>query len=215
MMTLLALHTLNQKGVLSEDDLQEVTTQANEILDAFKPYTVKMVDRTLTTFKSHVTSLHTTLSSAGVFRQMNEWNVHGKGIQKCLISYMKQVKIPLMFTLRNADCRLQTSTCPQQNNCYLTSMLMDQCNYGRWGPLYVSAMLEMQTADPDTWTFPVEGNVVISKHGVPFTAIDPDHPIKQEHTNMKVKGGFVGITGNEQAMENNFIIAPSLCRLVY
>ena len=63
MMILLALHTLYQKVVLSEDDLQEVTTQTNEILDAFKPYTVKGVDRTLTTFKLHVTSLHTTLSS--------------------------------------------------------------------------------------------------------------------------------------------------------
>ena len=96
-MTLLALHTLYQKVVLSEDDLQEVTTQTNEILDAFKPYTVKGVDRTLTTFKSHVISLHTTLSSTGVFRQMNEWNEHGKGIQKFLFSYMKQVKVLLIF----------------------------------------------------------------------------------------------------------------------
>ena len=72
MMTLFSLHTLYQKVVLSEDDLQEVTTQTNEILDAFKLVTVKGVDRTLTTFKSHVTSLHTTLSITGVFRQMNE-----------------------------------------------------------------------------------------------------------------------------------------------
>ena len=67
--------------------------------------------------------------------------------------------------------------------------------------LYVADILEMQTADPDTWAFLDEGNFVISKHGVPFTAIDADHAIKQEHRNMKVKGGFVGITGNEQAME--------------
>ena len=41
MMILLALY---QKIVLSEDDLQEVTTQeTNKILDAFKPYTVKGV----------------------------------------------------------------------------------------------------------------------------------------------------------------------------
>ena len=50
---------------------------------------------------------------------------------------------------------------------------------------------------------------------VPFTAIDPDHAIEQEHRKMKVKGGFVGITGNEQAMEKYFIIAPSLARLVH
>ena len=54
-----------------------------------------------------------------------------------------------------------------------------------------------QTADPDTWTFLDEGNFVISKHDVPFTAIDPDHAIKHEHRKMIVKGGFLGITGNE------------------
>ena len=76
-------------------------------------------------------------------------------------------------------------------------------------------MMEMQTADPDTWTFLDEANFVISKRGVPFTAIDPDHAIEQEHRKMKVKGGLVGITGNEQAMEKYFIIAPSLARLVH
>ena len=40
--------------------------------------------------------------------------------------------------------------------------------------LYVADMVEMQTADPDAWTFLDEGNFVISKHGVPFTAINPD-----------------------------------------
>lgn len=31
---------------------------------------------------------------------------------------------------------------------------------------------------------------------------------------MKMKGGFTGITGNEQAMEEYFIIAPTLSRIV-
>ena len=73
----------------------------------------------------------------------------------------------------------------------------------------------MQTADPDTWTFLDESNFVISKHGVPFTAIDPHHAIEQEHREMKVKSGFVCITGNEQAIEKYFIIAKSLARLVH
>ena len=184
-MTLIALHTLYQKVVLSEDDLQEVTTQTNEILDAFKSYTVKGVDRTLTTFKSHVTSLHTTLSSTGVFRQMNEWNEHGKGIQKFMISYMKQVKVLLIFTaaIRNADWKLHLPT-TEKLLPYIHAH--DQYNYGRWAPLYGADMLEMQTADPDTWTFLDEGNFVISKHDVPFTAIDPDHAIEQEHRKMIV-----------------------------
>ena len=31
---------------------------------------------------------------------------------------------------------------------------------------------------------------------------------------MKIKGGFIGITGNEYALEKYFIIAPTLCKIV-
>jgi len=31
---------------------------------------------------------------------------------------------------------------------------------------------------------------------------------------MKIKGGFIGITGNENALQKYFIIAPTLCNIV-
>ena len=31
---------------------------------------------------------------------------------------------------------------------------------------------------------------------------------------MKIKGGFIGITGNEHALEQYFIIAPTFCKIV-
>jgi len=61
-------------------------------------------------------------------------------------------------------------------------------------------MMELQITDPETWKFLHEGNFAIAKHKVPFTAIDPDHGIEQEHKKMKIKGGFIGITGNESAL---------------
>ena len=64
------------------------------------------------------------------------------------------------------------------------------------------------------WKYSDEGNFVISKHSTPFTAIDPDHTIEQEHKKMKAKGGFTGITGKEEAMDKHFVIAPTLSRLV-
>ena len=70
----------------------------------------------------------------------------------------------------------------------------DQYNYGRWGPLYVADMLELQETDKEMWKYFDEGNVVISKHSTPFTAIDPDHAIEQEHKKIKAKGGSIGIT---------------------
>ena len=30
---------------------------------------------------------------------------------------------------------------------------------------------------------------------------------------MKIKGGFIGIMGNEHALEKYFIIAPTLCKI--
>ena len=93
-------------------------------------------------------------------------------------------------------------------------LFFDQYNYGRWGPFNVADILELQSTDPETWKFLDEGNFSITKHSVPFTAIDPDHGIEQEHKKMKVKGGYIGITGKEYALETYFIIAPTLCRIV-
>ena len=56
----------------------------------------------------------------------------------------------------------------------------DQYNYGRWGPLYVADMLDMQTSDPSTWAFLDDGNFVITKNNVPFTAIATLSRIVQE-----------------------------------
>ncbi len=64
------------------------------------------------------------------------------------------------------------------------------------------------------WNFLDDGNFSITKNKVPFTAIDPDHGIEQEHKKMKIKGGFTEITGNEHALEKMFIIAPTLSRVV-
>jgi len=62
--------------------------------------------------------------------------------------------------------------------------------------MYVADMLELQNTYTETRKYLDQGNFVITKHDIPFTAIDPDHAIEQEHTKMKMKAGFVGITGN-------------------
>ena len=66
-------------------------------------------------------------------------------------------------------------------------------------------MLELQSEDPEKWKFLNEGNFAITKHKVPFTAMDPNHAIEQEHKKLKMKAGFIGITGNEHALEKYFI----------
>src|SRR5260221_548723 len=75
-------------------------------------------------------------------------------------------------------------------------------------------MRELQAADPDAWKFLNDGNFVIIKSRFPFTSLDPDHAIEQEHKKMKIRGGVVGITGNQHAMDIYFIIAPLLGKIV-
>ena len=54
-------------------------------------------------------------------------------------------------------------------------------NYGCWGSVYVADMLELQDIDTETWVFLDSGNFALTKQSIPFTAIDPDHCIEQEH----------------------------------
>ena len=144
---------------------------------------------------------------------MEERQESGKGIPKFMTNYMNQVMVFLMFVgaTRKADWKLHLAKMEELLPYFHAH---DQLNYGRWGPLYVADMLEMQTTDPDLWNFLNEGNFSIAKSSVSFTAIDPDHAIEQEHKKMKSKGGFIGITGNELALEKYFITAPTLSRVV-
>ena len=144
---------------------------------------------------------------------MEERQESGKGIPKFMTNYMNQVMVFLMFigATRKADWKLHLAKMEELLPYFHAH---DQLNYGRWGPLYVADMLEMQTTDPDLWNFLNEGNFSIAKSSVSFTAIDPDHAIEQEHKKMKSKGGFIGITGNELALEKYFITAPTLSRVV-
>ncbi|KAG1662607.1 hypothetical protein GQR58_020866 [Nymphon striatum] len=208
-MTLLALQSLYQKVVFEEFEVDEMETRIKQALDTFKGYTDVGTDWSSTEFKSHITTLHNILHTSGILTHMDQWNRNAKGVQRVLTNYMRQVKVLLIFTAatRSADWKLHFSTTEELLHYFHAH---DQYNYGRWGPLYVADMLELQS----TWSFLDKGNFVISKHSVPFTAIDPDHAIEQEHKKMKMKGGFIGITGNKQAMEKHFVIAPTLSRIV-
>lgn len=157
--------------------------------------------------------MHQTLSTHDCFKKVNEWKEQAKGVSKFLTNYMNQVEVLLMFTAATRTCNWRLHLAKMEELLpYFHAH--DQYNYGRWGPLYVADMLELQSSDPETWHFLDEGNFSITKHSVPFTAIDLDHGIEQEHKKMKVKGGFIGITGKEQALDKYFIIAPTLCRIV-
>ena len=210
--TLIALHHLLLQSVFTEDDRAEITPGMKQLAQSFKSY-VNDPSKDTEAFKEQIDLMHHKLSTSDTFKCMEEFQESGKDIQKFMINYMNQVMVLLMFiaATRREDWKLHLAKMEELLPYFHAH---DQFNYGRWGPLYVADMLEMQTTDPDLWNFLNEGNFAIAKHHASFTAIDPDHAIEQEHKKMKSKGGFIGITGNESAFEKYFIIAPTLSRAV-
>lgn len=186
----------------------ELRVQINEAIDAFASYTDEKEDYKSMLFKSKVTETQHKLSESNIYSRLKGWEGHSKGIQKFLTNYLNQVQVLLMFTAATRTCNWKLHLAKMEELLpYFHAH--DQYNYGRWGPLYVADMLELQSRYPKTWKFLDDGNCAITKHSIPFTAIDPDHGIEQEHKKMKMKAGFIGITGNEHALEKYFIISPN------
>ena len=85
-------------------------------------------------------------------------------------------------------------------------------NYGRWGPFYVADMLDLQSTDPETWKFLDEGNFSL-QNTVSLSLRLIQTMVLNRSIRMKVKGGFIGITGKEYALEKYVIIAPHYAEL--
>ena len=58
------------------------------------------------------------------------------------------------------------------------------------------------------------GHFCVTKSSVKFTSIGPDHGIEQENRKMKVAGGIIGVTQNENALQLFFLTAPHLSAIV-
>ena len=86
----------------------------------------------------------------------------------------------------------------------------DHLNYARLLPIYLSCMQSTEKNHPDIWKEFPEGNFCVTKNEIPFTSIAPDHALEQENRCLKVSGGIIGITQNENALKRFFLIAPEL-----
>ena len=200
LVTLVALFTLYIQVVFSDEEKARLEVQINHVVSAFGSYADETTDYLPDTFQRQVTEVHQMLSANDIFGRLNEWKKQAKGISRFLTNYMDQVKNLLMFIAATRSCNWKLHFASMEELLpYFHAH--DEYNYGRWGPLYVADMMELQITDPETWKFLDKGKFAITKHDVPFTAIDPDHGIEQEHKKMNIKGGFIGITGNESALQ--------------
>ena len=88
--------------------------------------------------------------------------------------------------------------------CHFFSM--DRVNYARWLPIYLSDMSMLELNHPEVFHEFLSGNHSVSRSKQPFAQVWPDMALEQSiNLDSKSKGGIVGISNREDAVERWFL----------
>ena len=122
---------------------------------------------------------------------------------------MHMVQLVLLFikAVRNADWDLHLSSLEAFTKYFFA---YDKLHYARMIPLYLAEMKALKHTNPLIWEEFQNDNWVVNKTSIPFCAIGADHALEHLNGGMKVAGGLVGITLNENARVRFFLTAPRL-----
>ena len=166
---------------------------------------------------SQIKEAHVKLVSAieqvGFMANLNNIDDHLGGMHSFLRNYTKQFECILRHIRASRQGEWQLHLAAQEELCKYF-FAHDHLHYARLSPLYCAEMRKLETSDPATWKALEDGDFCVTKSSIPFCSIGPDHGIEHENRTMKVIGGITGITQNEATLDNFFLIAPELARLV-
>lgn len=200
--TFMALYSLYTKSILSDNDQELLQSLSSVDLDSEHQIG----------FKKSIQKIEEKLVEAALFEKLNLQADPSTPTAVFLCNYMRQVMNLLNYVgATRKRMWMQHLACTEEVSKYFHAH--DQSNYLKWTLLYLADMLELRTTDPESWKFLEDGNFAVSKNKVPFTSIDPDHAIEHEHRPMKMKGGFINITCNENALDRYTLILPMLGQL--
>ena len=90
---------------------------------------------------------------------------------------------------------------------------LDKLNYVRKLPLYLAEMSQLERTYPEIWSEFGNGYRVVNKNTIPSCDIGLDYALEQINRWMKVTGGLVCISLNENARYLFFLISANLVRL--
>ena len=123
--------------------------------------------------------------------------------------YMHMVHLLIMFvrSVRTGNWNLHLQSLEAFVKFFFVH---DKHNYARLIPLYLAEMHSLKDTDPHIYAEFEKGDWVVNKNSVPFCSIGGDHALEHLNCAMKVSGGLVGITLNENARTRFFLIAPEL-----
>ncbi|ESO99438.1 hypothetical protein LOTGIDRAFT_158523 [Lottia gigantea] len=74
-------------------------------------------------------------------------------------------------------------------------------------------MKSLEQSDPGIWNAFMNGEFSVKQNLIPFTSIGMDHAGEQENKIMKVEGGLIGISNNENERTRYFLVAPILANI--
>ena len=149
----------------------------------------------------------------GIASKIEKFKQEMNPIQKFLFIYIKQFETILLFlrATRDRDIDLHLVATESLIKYFFAH---DHLKYARLLPMYLATMQTVKTNYPRLWSEFSKGNFCVTKSKVKFTSIAPDHGIEHENRKMKVAGGIVGITQNENALERFFLAAPHMSAIV-
>ena len=104
---------------------------------------------------------------------------------KFLLNYMRLFENLLLFirASRQQDWHLHLESLHSLCSYFFA---LDQMNYKRLTPVYLSKMFCLEESDPNKWKMFSEGNFSVNKSMVLFSAIGVDHAVEQKNRTAKV-----------------------------
>ena len=94
------------------------------------------------------------------------------------INFMKMFENLLLFVRSTRQC-LWKEHLASLNEFIKYFFELELQNYAWYSPVYLSQMYDLQSKDPETWNFFLDGHLSVSKSLVSFWSIGVDHALEQ------------------------------------
>lgn len=199
--------------------LEEFEKENPGQLDCLKPLLQELVEGLTVNNKEQLKTVHkalvSTMKGGQVLEEVERFTATRKlkhPLFKLACTYMDMVQEMMNFirAVRTSHWRLYLSSLHKFVKYFFA---FNRLNYARMITLYLSEMENLESEDPEIWKQFMEGNWVVNRSLVPFCALGADEALEHQNRKLKVRGGLVGITLNENARNRFFLANSELTRI--
>lgn len=130
-----------------------------------------------------------------------------------LINYIKQVQclLHIISACRQGDWEGYLAALDNQIQYFFAH---DLHHYARLMPVHIAQMNKLEMDDPKTWEALKEGNFIVKKSTVPFTALFADQALEQKIKELKGMGSIVGITHDKVSLDRIITTLPHITSII-